>query len=70
MAITIHVARPTPPAAILIDIESVTPELSNKDVKVAKELPAFSYGSYMTISVPVCKRKKSSKIAMSLKNVA
>lgn len=50
---------------VVIDVESVAPKKSNKVSMVGKELPASSSVPYMTIVVPVRKRRNLSSIAGS-----
>lgn len=66
-ATSLGVAPPSPPATVVIDVESVASEMSSKDVMAAKELPASSHVPYMTVAVPVCKRRNSTTIARSPK---
>lgn len=64
---TLGVVRPPHPATIVIDVDSVVPEMSNAAVMVAEPLSTSSYLPYMTFSVPICKRGHSSTIAQSSK---
>lgn len=62
MAIAFVVTRPSPPATVVFDIGSVTPEMSIIDVKVAGELPTSRQAPYMTNAIPVRMRRNSSTI--------
>lgn len=67
MAAALGVTRFLPLATIRIDFESLDPQWSSTDVKVAEALPASSHLPYMTISVSVRKSKISNTIASSCK---
>lgn len=56
VATALGVTRPLPPCTIFIDVESVGPDMSDKDVLVVEALPASSHSSYTTIAIPVQKR--------------
>lgn len=60
------VARSSPPATAICDVESVALDLSNTVVKIADKLHASNHASYISIALPVLKQR-SSKIARSLK---
>lgn len=54
---------PSLPAAFVIDVERMAPEIFNKDVIVAEELSASSHALYRSIAIPVLNRGSSSTIA-------
>lgn len=64
--VTAHaVTRPSSPATVVNDIESVASEMFNKNVMAAETLFASSHMPYMGIAVPVCMRGNSNTIARS-----
>lgn len=58
---------PSPPAAFVIDVQSVALEMSNTDVVVADELSTSSHSPYLTNAVQVRKRGHSSMITRARK---
>lgn len=67
MAAAHGVTRPLVPTTLFTDAESVDPEISNRHVLVAAEMPTSSHVTYMTIAVPVRNRGSSSAKAKSCK---
>lgn len=67
VAAAFGVTRPSSPATVAGDAESVAEKVSNTDVLIAKESPASGHAPYMTIAVPGRKRKNASTIARSSK---
>lgn len=59
--------RRSPLVAVVIDHESVAPEISSSEVIVAKELLESSHVPHMSNAVPVSKRGNTSTIAQSPK---
>lgn len=67
VTIALSLTRPSLPATVFVVVDSVTPEISDTDVMVSKQLPASSHARYMAVVVPVRKRGNLNTIARSPK---
>lgn len=65
MATILGVTSLSPPAAIVIDVGSADPEMSNIDFIVAEALIASSHSPYTTTAIQLRKREHSSTIVRS-----